>query len=111
MPANPGRMNRRLTFQTRTLTRDTTGGRVESWADSFKAWAELVKHDAAEKLLGDSERIDDTKHFRIRWRAGLSAGSHRVLYQLRFYDIQGVTEEGIQDRLLLTCRAVQSLQG
>ena len=111
MPGNPGRMNRRLTFQSRTMTRDAAGGRVETWADAFDAWAEILSHKAAEKVLGDSERTDDERNFRIRYRSGIAAGSHRVLYQLKFYDITGVIEEGIQDRLVLTCRSVQSLEG
>lgn len=102
-------MNRRLTFQVRTLTRDGAGGRVESWSDSFDAWAEMLDHKAAEKVVGEAERAEDVRHFRIRYRSGIGEGTHRVLYKLKFYDITAVTEEGVQDRLVVTCRALQSL--
>ena len=109
MSGNPGRMNRRLQVQVRTLTKDATGGRKETWANAFKVWGEAVSHKAAEGILGDSERTTDDRHFRIRYQSTLAAGTHRILYQLKFYDITGIIEEGIRDRMLLTCRAVQSL--
>ena len=109
MPGNPGKMNRRLTFQTRTLSSDSAGGRTETWVDSFDAWAEMLSHKAAEKVMGEAERSEDVRHFRIRYRSGIGEGTHRVLYKLKFYDIEGVTEEGIQDRLVIHCKALQSL--
>jgi SPP1 family predicted phage head-tail adaptor len=108
--ANPGKLNRRLTVQSRTFTRDATGGVVETWADAYPVWAELVNHSQDEKLVSDADRNIDTKQFRIRYKTGLASGSHRVLYQLKFYDIESVTEEGIRDRLLLKCRAAQALE-
>lgn len=106
---NPGRMDRRITVQVRTLSKDAAGGRTETWADSFKCWAELVKHTAAEGITADADRSTDERQFRIRYRTGLASGTHRILYQLKFYDITAIEEEGRQDRLLLTCRSVQSL--
>jgi SPP1 family predicted phage head-tail adaptor len=91
------------------MTKDAVGGRKEEWVDSFKIWAELLNHKAAERILGDSERTVDEKNFRIRYQSALTAGTHRILYQLKFFDIIGITEEGIRDRMVLTCRAVQSL--
>ena len=102
-------MNRRLQVQSRTMTKDAAGARSEAWVNSFKCWAELMTHKAAERVLGDSERTVDEKNFRIRYQSTLTAGTHRILYQLKFYDIIGITEEGIRDRMVLTCRAVQSL--
>jgi len=106
---NPGKMDRRITVQARTLTKDAAGGRVETWADSFLCWAELVKTSQSEAITADSDRNIETRLFRIRYKTGLASGTHRIFYQLRFYDITGIDEEGRQDRLLLTCRAVQSL--
>jgi SPP1 family predicted phage head-tail adaptor len=106
---NPGKMDRRITVQVRTLTKDAAGGRVETWADSFLCWAELVKTSQAETITADADRNIETRQFRIRWKAGLASGTHRIFYQLKFYDITGIEEEGRLDRLLLTCRAVQAL--
>ena len=108
--ANPGKMNRRITIQTRTYTRDASGGVIETWADAYDAWAELVNNDQLEKMVSDADRNVETKQFRIRYKSGLASGTNRILYQLKFYDIEGINEEGIRDRLLLKCRAAQSLE-
>ncbi len=104
-----GKMNRRLTIQVRTKTKDDTGARVESWADAFKVWGEPVKHSANEPVVADAIRTQDDRMFRIRYQSTIAAGTHRVLYNLKFYDITGIEEEGIRDRQVLTCKALQSL--
>jgi len=106
---NPGKMDRRLTVQVRTLTQDATGGRVESWADAFQCWGEAVTQKGAEAITADADRATDERQFRIRYKANIASGTHRILYQRKFYDITGIVEEGRRERLLLTCRAVQSL--
>ena len=106
---NPGKMDRRFTVQARTLTKDAAGGRVETWADSFDCWAELVSSSQSEGITADADRNTDQRQFRIRYKAGMASGTHRILYQLRFYDITGITEEGRQDRLLVQCQATQAL--
>lgn len=106
---NPGKMDRRVTIQVRTLSKDAASGRVETWADAFQCWAEVVTQKASEGIAADADRSTDERQFRIRYKSGISSGTHRLLYQLRFYDITGITEEGRMDRMLLTCRATQSL--
>lgn len=106
---NPGKLNRRLTIQERTLTADGAGGRVETWVDAFDCWGELVAQKQTESQKADSDRNEETTTFRIRYKSGLGSGTHRVLYQLRFFDIRGITEEGIKNTLLLDCRAIQAL--
>ena len=106
---NPGRMNRRLTIQSVTTGTDAAGGRTETWADAFDCWGEAVTQKGSEGITSDAERATDRRQFRIRYYAGLAPESHRVLYQLKFYNITGITEEGIKDRLLLDCIATQSL--
>lgn len=106
---NPGKMDRRLTVQVRTMTKDAAGGRVETWADAFDCWGEVVRHTAREGIAADADRAQEERQFRIRYKSGIASGTHRVLYQLQFFDITGITEEGRRDRLLLTCRSVQAL--
>lgn len=105
---NPGKLNRRVVIQVRTLTKDSTGSRVETWADSATVWAEAVIQRGSEALPSDSERFLDTRQFRIRTRT-IDPANNRILYQSRFYDIRGVTEEGIHTTLLLDTVATQSI--
>jgi SPP1 family predicted phage head-tail adaptor len=108
---NPGKMDRLITLEKRVLTQDAEGGRVETWGELRKVWAELVKQDGREGVVAGADRASDDIHFRIRAMRSvdLSAGEYRAGYQSKFYDIHSVTEEGRGDRLMLTCRAYQGL--
>lgn len=106
---NPGKMDRRVTIQARTAAKDGAGGREDAWFDLYLCWAEIVTSKAAEAITADADRASEDRQFRIRYKAGLTSGNHRLLYQLKFYDITGIVEEGRRDRLLLTCRALQAL--
>ena len=110
---NPGKLNRRIVLQARTLTRDSTGSRVETWADSASPWAELVKTSATEITPADADRSADTCQFRVRYRSFLAtpdaASNYRILYQSRFFNISGITQEGVKTSLLIDARAIQKI--
>lgn len=106
---NPGKLNRRLTIQVRTLTKDATGSSVETWVDqSPKAWAEAVKQSGKEATIADADRNQDARQWRI-WHRELTTGNHRISYKSRVYDITGITEEGIKTTILLDTVATQSI--
>lgn len=105
---NPGKLNRRIVIQVRTLTKDATGGRVQTWADSATVWAEIITQKGTSGIIADSERIQDTRQFRIRTRT-IAPETHRILYQLKYYDITGITEEGISTTLILDTVATKSI--
>ena len=109
MAGNPGNMDRRLTVQVKSSSHDAAGGRLESWVDAFKVWAEQLGQKAAERVLSDAERNSDSRVFRIRYNSSIQADIHRIYYNSQFYDITGITEEGIKDRMLVTCRSLKSL--
>jgi len=109
MAGNPGKMNRRLTIQARALSKDAMGGRSQSWSDLLTVWAELLTHRSAESVLSDAERETDMKAFRVRYHPAFTTEGHRVLYKLEFYNIEGIEEEGVKDRLILKCRSIKSL--
>lgn len=106
---NPGRMNRRLTIQARTLTKDSAGGKAETWADSFDCWGELMASKGSEGIAANADRPKRELKFRIRYKSGINAGTHRVLYQLAFYDIEEIIEQGIKDKMIIRCSSIQSL--
>lgn len=105
---NPGKMNRRIVMQVRTVSKDATGSRVETWADSATVWAEAVTQKGNEGTLADADRFQDSRQFRIRYRS-LDPSNNRILYQSKFYNIKGITEEGIQTGLLIDAIATQSI--
>lgn len=106
---NPGKLDRRIDIQKRVVSKDSTGSRVETWADESKVWAELVKQTGREATNGDAERSQDNQQFRIRFRT-LNTTDYRILYRSKFYNITGITEEqGRAVSLLLDTVATQSL--
>jgi SPP1 family predicted phage head-tail adaptor len=106
---NPGKLDRRIVLQVRVVSKDATGSRVETWADSATVWAEFVKQSGKESDLSDAERSQDFQQFRIRYRGTLNATDYRILYRSKFYDITGLTEEGRTEFLLLDTVATQSV--
>lgn len=106
---NPGKLNRRISVKTRTLTRDATGGKVEAWADLKELWAEELSQKQVESTIGASERNVEDIHFRVRYYPSLTSGTNRVVYQGRTFDIVGIMEEGIRTSLILSCKSVGGL--
>lgn len=106
---NPGKLNRRITIQQRALTRDAVGGKVETWADVRNVSAELVMQKGSESVIANSDRATRDTQFRIRHFTGLNEQDFRILYQLRFYDIQAIEPEGIKTGMLVTCRQTQAV--
>jgi len=106
---NSSKTDRRIAFQARTVTQDQSGGRVETWADSFDAWAELVRQTGGESELSDSDRPTETAIFRIRYMAGIAANTHRIRWNSKTYDITHIAEEGRRDSLLITSQTILSI--
>ena len=104
-----GNLNRRITLQSRTQTRDALGGRSEAWTEDFKAWAELMSDSQVEKVVGESDRAATSRHFKIHWRNDIDARDHRVLYGGQTYAIKGIKEIGIKTGLVLSCENVEAL--
>lgn len=107
--ANPGKLNRRLTVQTRIQTKDDAGARVEAWLDTAQVWGEMLEMRQAEAVNSDAERLTTSTVFRIRYMP-IAAGSNRITYSGQTYGIEGVIEEGIRNTIKLTCRALGGLE-
>lgn len=88
MPLDPGKLDRRITLQTRTTTRDDEGSAVTSFRDEAKIWAEKVSETSSEARRLLSVRSGATVVFRIRYRSNLTS-EHRIYFEGRYYDIVG----------------------
>lgn len=101
------RMDRRITLQSRTVTRDeSTGAEVETWtAQADRLWAEVVQstlkptEDTTLQVASYGELV----RIRIRWRAGIGRETHRVEHDGQILRIVGTAELGRRDRLELQC--------
>jgi SPP1 family predicted phage head-tail adaptor len=108
-----GKLDRRITIQKRTLTKDVMGGNVETWADHASAWAERLDKSGKESAVADAGRSQAGIDWRIRFnpllRGLTGASGYRVEYGGAFYDIHHVTEEGRRDGMILKTLATEGL--
>ena len=105
---NCSKLDRRIVLQLRVVSKDATGSRVETWADAATVWAEKVKQSGKESTIADADRSQDTQQFRVRFR-DINSTDYRVAYRSKTYDIQGITEEGRSEGLLLDTVATQAI--
>jgi SPP1 family predicted phage head-tail adaptor len=102
-----GELDRRVSVQARTVTRDeNTGAEVETWATVAQLWAsvrdQVMGARETESLqvasLGQQTRI------RLRWTStDISPETHRILYGSRLLQIVVAAEVGRREFLDLVC--------
>lgn len=101
---NPGRMDRRITLQSRTLGRGSEGGSTVTWSDVTTLWAETVQPASGSEInRGENDRTVIRQNFRIRFYPGISATTHRIVYAGQTYNLIHAAEEGRKAYHLLTC--------
>lgn len=93
-------LDRRVTLQTRVLTRNAHGEEVVSWTDLDEVWAE--KHDVMGREYWSAQQVNAelTTRWRIRWRTDLTV-IHRLVYEGTPYDIRHIAEIGRREGLEL----------
>ena len=68
-----GQIDQRVTLQTATVTRDTVGGPVETWADTVTVWAGVRPLTAKQVAQAQQVSADVRKAVTIRYRTGITA--------------------------------------
>lgn len=94
-------MDRRVTLQSKSATRDAMGGEVVTYATFASVWAE--KRDLAGReylTAGQSERAEIQTLWRLRWLSGVTPAM-RLIHGSDVYDIESVAELGRNDALEL----------
>lgn len=104
--ANPGKLDRRIVIEARTLTQDAAGGNVETWATLISCWAQKVDERGQESEIADSDRAENATMWRVRYKSALigvsAASGYRITYKGETFDITHAKEEGRQDTHLLS---------
>lgn len=88
-----GRLDRRITIEQYTVTRDSYGGEPKSWSTWATVWAEKRDKKGREYLEQSGEHTERETVFKIRYQDGLSTDM-RILCDGRYYDIIGLAELG-----------------
>jgi SPP1 family predicted phage head-tail adaptor len=85
---NAGELRHLLTFQTKTEARDSFGSAVETWTDAFTAWGRFEPTGTREFPQAQKRNAETIGRFRIRYRSGIDADTHRIVFDGRIFDIQ-----------------------
>lgn len=106
----PRTMRTQIVLQDKTETTNALGERVATWADDVTVWAESTPVRAREYVAAGMDRLPVEIVFRIRYRPGISASTHRVMWRGEAHDIRGepIDVDGRRTTLELMC--VKGLQ-
>lgn len=97
---NIGRLDRRITLQTATVTRDEWNHPTEAWTDVATVWATKQPRKATEPTEVAQVVALQVVDWFIRHRTDIGAGD-RISYAGSIYEITGVQEIGRAEGLRL----------
>lgn len=99
-----GRLDRLVTLQTRTLTRNAYGEQEETWATLAQVWAEKIDLKGREFVAAQQTSADVSTRWRIRFRDDVTV-LNQLLVDGITYDINQVSEIGRREGLELFTQA------
>lgn len=101
-----GRMDQRVTLQSKSVTRDAVGAAVETWADDVTVWASVRDLRARETMTAQQVGNAVSRIVHIRWRTGVSADQRLKFDDNRIGRIAAVSELGRKETLELQVEVV-----
>lgn len=104
---DPGELNRKITIQQCTATRDGSGGEIPAWSNVATPWAKKVHRTSREFFGAQKINAETTDMFIIRYRLGITV-KMRVIFDNKTYDIIGADDpDGSRRELYMLCKAVE----
>lgn len=87
-----GTLDRRITFQTESISDDGQGGGASSWADTLTVWAGVEPARSAEQFAAQQLGQRVTHKITVRYSTDTAAVTHamRVKYGTRTFRITGI---------------------
>lgn len=82
-----GRLDQRVTIQTKSVTRGAHGGEIVTWTDVATEWMEVLPISGREFVALRAAGSDLTVRFRMRYRAGITAAM-RFVWGGSAYDVE-----------------------
>jgi SPP1 family predicted phage head-tail adaptor len=115
MTISAGELDRRITIERATKTRDKANDEIDGWVSEFRLWASKRDYSSRENV-GTSQVVREADTlFTIRWSKAARAiapESHRVMYQGSIYEIVGCIEAADrQDGINILCAARPDVTG
>lgn len=100
-----GQLNRKITIESLTQTKDSEGGIVDSWATFATPWAKVSNLSGNErKVTEHGGKVPEARtEFTIRYLPGVLE-KMRVSYGGKYHDIKHVNDFAEEHRfMILTC--------
>lgn len=105
---NAGRLRRRVTLQSPSVTRDSFGDEVITWVDVLTTWASIRPLTGREVEIGKALRGDVTHDVKLRYNANAYPGpTWRVVYGSRLLEVKHVINVDERNReVALVCNEI-----
>ena len=97
-----GKLDRRVTLQSKSVTRAANGEEVVTWADVATVWAQVHALRGKEFFAGAEMQAAVDVRVRMRYRSGVTRDM-RLLHDGPSLDIVSVIETGRREGLELMC--------
>lgn len=104
---NAGRLNNRVTIQSRQVGVDAVGQPVDVWVNYVQVWANIKFVSGIDSIMGGAEFSVTKCSVMIRKRSDIKFGM-RLLYDGNIFDIVSVRpDEENGDKMYLVCEIVK----
>ena len=119
LPAT-GNLDRRISIEVKTETKDAAGDPIPTWSEAFKLFARRIPQvgnagpgNEVNAPNAELRRVDMIWQVRFSQRiAGVGPETHRVVYKGRVYQIIGLFEgEGRSERVNIRCATTPDQRG
>lgn len=102
-----GKLDRRITIQRATFTRNDMGEQIPAWSTLATVWAEAKPVSDGERVKAREVSAEISMRFTIRWSTTVGGVNPKdqVVYAGRTYDIVGVKEIGRREGIEISAMA------
>jgi SPP1 family predicted phage head-tail adaptor len=95
-----GKLRHTIKIQAKTLTTDSYGGPVETWADVASVPASAEPLQGRELAAAQTVNAETTTRFHIRYRSGVIP-ANRIVFESKYYNITSVIDPDLRHRELV----------
>jgi SPP1 family predicted phage head-tail adaptor len=102
-----GAMDRYITIQTNTPSKDGGGTNISSWGTHATVWAQKIDMGSRETLQAGGLLMEIDTVWKIRYLSTVTTAM-RVSFDSATWDIKGIKELGRNEGLELICKRVRT---
>jgi SPP1 family predicted phage head-tail adaptor len=95
-----GRLDRRITIQSKTEVIDVYGQRTLTWATFLTVWSDPIEKLGGEQTQDNNRSTKRMVDFRVRWNSTIT-NEMRILWESEFYKIEDIKEISRQEGLII----------